>query len=420
MNNFFAFGLYEPDEKNRKSLCVFFPSIISTDAIIQAFKAHEEENLSPHKIFILSFNGDRTPLDDTHFIRELENRGVELSSQLVIMNVLDTGDIEIKGKKINKDLQSQILKQGALELFQKHKGLITSLPSYHFMKPSGQHCDKFIRVSNLLVASSEVSFLAISLLPYITSNIKRIYVDTSSISYLVNMALQHSCISSAVNKVSIHSFESYTVFNAPYDFVEDEDSLIIISATTSGSLEKKVLEDNVKIKSVLTLFHVNLPKDRKGLFDLSSIISNGIYSESHENCDLCKDGSKLIRISGEQFLPENPQHELLKINKTDFRACRGRFFKDFATINALQWNISASDAEEDKEHFYIDMEAAYKNVNSCFLENLEKKVRKHISYDISHAIVLPDAGSLTFSEKIKEYLGEHGNKILTGSGQMIF
>ena len=436
MTDCFAFRFFEPNDDKRKSVVVFFPTRVSLDRVAKALKQDIAENLVPKNVYIMSFGEPSVKVveckADTAFANEFLSYVGDIDTQLKCLyadtsgNVLDCG-----GTKVDADLQKAILHHGMVALFRKHQGLITSSHGYHFTKPSGDHCDKFIRASNLLVSSIEVSFLAVSLLPYFRNDLKRIYVDTSSIAYLVSITLR--LYGDFIEGTpSIESFESYAVLKQKYDFVEDRSSLLVISATTSGSLAKSLLANtSFSNDQIVTLFHVNLPKGQQGVFDVSSAIPHGIVSRKPAECQFCKRGSKLIRIAGDQFLPENPKHELLVIKKTNFEKPRQKFFSQFAAQAVLSWDTAASSIEESREHFFIDVEAAISLDKKPFSNEIDRNIRRYVSRDLSTVVVFEDSGSQLFAQKLCEYLGESASNIkwlapndlneeeLTGSASVI-
>lgn len=350
--------------------------------------------------------------DDETFISEFDSFVGDVQNKLTCLLVKpDGGIVNLDGNfSISDYLKIGILQNGMIYLFKKHKGVITSSPSYHFVKPSGDHADKFIRASNLLVSSIEVTFLAISLLPYLRADLKRIYVDTSSISYLVNVAV-HLCGMFSISPPFIESFESYAVFNQKYDFVEDEDSLVIISATTSGSLAKTLKQKHsFNGNQIVTLLHLNLPADQIGIFDISPAVEQ-IISKKETECEFCKRGSRIIRISGDQFLPETPKHELLVIKKTDFNKQREQFFKEFATKNMLGWNTASDHQADSREHFYIDVEKVLADPPLKFSEKLDRAINRYVSRHVNTIISLDDTGSEAFSKRIRTYLGQDTESI---------
>lgn len=416
MSEYFTFRFSESQVKDRSSLVIFVASKIGLDLISKALKQDVTENLVPKKVFIISF--EYCPItfqgckNDLSFVNEFHAYVGEIDTRLICLLVGRDGILtDCTGENINEAQRSVILNSGMLALFKKHSGLVVSNYGYHFAKPSGDHCNSFIRASNLLVSGVEVTFLAVSLLRYMRRDLKRIYVDSSSISYLISMAIQ-IYQTFDFGFPSIESFASYAVLDQQYDFVEDSSSLIFISATTSGSLTKKLLEKTLFEKGqVITLFHVNLPCDQSGVFEVGMEISEKLVSTKATNCEFCKQGSKLIRIAGDQFLPENPKHELLVIKKSDFLKHRLEFFRQFAAQNVFEWNVSVSHGEDSNEHFYINVKRALALEVEPFSRSLDKQLKKHLSRDLKTIIYFDDEGSQALKIKVSSYFGNENNNV---------
>lgn len=411
MSDYFTFRFDEPDDGKSQSLVIFFASKAPLDVVARALKQDVTDNLVPKNVYVMTCGGALIKREeceaDASFVDEFSSYVGEVGHHLCCLNSNKFGEVfYCNGIAVEDDLAKAILHCGMIALFKKHSGLITSSHGYHFTKPSGDHCDKFIRASNLLVSSIEVSFLAISVLPHLRKNLKRIYVDTSSIAYLVSIAIQlfgsfHD------GAPSIESFESYAVLNQPYDFVEDISSLLLISATTSGSLAQALLSStSFTNDQVLTLFHINLPERQVGIFDVATAIPGGIVSRKAPECNFCKRGAKFIRIAGDQFLPENPKHESLVIKKTDFGKHRQIFFEQFAAQGVLSWNTSVRVDEDSKEHFFIAVDKVLSIDTNRFSQTLVKNIKRHVSRDLGVVVAFEDSGSQALKNKIYDYLGE--------------
>ncbi|MEH6480897.1 MULTISPECIES: hypothetical protein [Pseudoalteromonas] len=401
MSNYFTFRFQETNE-HRQSLVVFSHSDFEVSSLTKVIKEDVDENLIPQRVYLMGYDLTLTVKEeltsDSFFADEIDSWIGTFTDKVSFLTVTSAGLIKEFDSNKNFSFSSQLLTTGAGSIFESRKGLITSLPSYHFLKPSGDHCDKFIRASNLFTSGIEVAFLAIGLLPYLKSNIKRIYVDTSSISFLVSIAIQLSK-SFAEKLPVIESFESYSVFNKPYSFLEDDDSLVVISATTSGGLAHKLTQKHTfKPSNIITLFYSRIKESQEAIFDISKVVGK-ITSVKPSNCDLCEDGSKLIKIEGEQFIPETPKHELLVIKKTDFNEDRQKFFKAFATKNLLKFNTAPCD-NWDREHFFVDVKKLLELEPDAFRNSLIKKVNKHFSKDISKVICLDDDDAKSLADEI--------------------
>lgn len=415
MKDCFSFRFFEPGETKRKSLFIFFSSEASIDSVSRAIKLDVSINLPAKNVFVASLC-DSPPstkiyTEDQSFSSEFESYIGRIDTQLHCLGVKPCGAIVHGEATIDSNLRESILKSGMLILFEKHRGVITSSNGYHFIKPSGDHCDKFIRASNLLVSSVEVTFLAVALLPFIANDLKYVYVDTSSISYLVSVALQTS--KKYTNQLpAVESFESYSIVDRKYDFVESTSSLVLISATTSGSLAKTIKDhSSFSYDQILTIFHLGLPEGQRGVFDVSAAIPRGIASKKASDCALCKSGAKAIRISGDQFLPDSPKHELLVIRKSDFSRERGDFFKEFATQNVLAWNTASTINAASREHFYIAADQAISTAPVRFMADLEKVIRRRVTRDLKVVVYFQDPGSESIAHKVREYLGAEADTI---------
>lgn len=404
MSRYFSFRFRKKTQEAKQSLVLFCHSDIEVSSLIKEIKEDVMLNLVPSDVVIIGYGIIASVaagiISNSMFASEFESFVGAIEEKLEFITVDKNGDITtvIEGGAVL--FKSEMMLAGANKIFKSRKGLITSSPSYHFSKPSGDHCDKFIRASNLFTSGVEVAFLAICLLPHLTDNIKRIYVDTSSISFLISIAVQLSKKFQHQQPI-IESFESYSVFKEPYGFVTSPDSLVIISATTSGGLVKSLIRDTAfSPENILTLFFSHIPTDQYGLFDISNAVESGITSVPQEHCKFCQQGSKVIRIEGEQFLPETPKHELLVIKKVDFDSKRQEFFKEFAVKGLLKFDTSPSD-DWEKEHFYIDINKLLVSCPVSFKETLTKKLNKHFSRDIRTVISLDDEGSWALTQAIR-------------------
>ena len=57
-----------------------------------------------------------------------------------------------------------ILQSGVAHIFRARGGLLRCTPSFHYRKPSGAHCDSFLRAANVLVHGAEIGFIGSQLI----------------------------------------------------------------------------------------------------------------------------------------------------------------------------------------------------------------------------------------------------------------
>lgn len=403
MSECFSFRFKEQSGQ-KHSLVLFVHGHVKKSSITKAIKSDVEENLSPNFLYIMGFNIEALKIELSEnelFMQELDGWIADSKDKLKFLNISREGGVSIIGENKGYSHVERLMEAGAHEIFVRRKGLITSSASYHFAKPSGAHCDKFIRASNLFTSGLETTFLAIGLLKYLSPRIKQIYVDTSSISFLISTAVQlYRQFESKLP--AIESFGSYDNVR-DFDFIEGKETLVFISATTSNGLSKELLEKkNLKEEQIITLLYSGVTTDEHNVYDISEVVGGDIYSVAEEECRLCSKGSKVIDIAGEQFLPETPKHELLLIRKPDFTVKRQKFFDEFATCKVLKCETSPGNGL-DEEHFYIDVDKILELESKSFEHDLEKKVKKHLSRDTALLIALDSEASLSLAKRINSY-----------------
>ncbi|RUO31233.1 hypothetical protein [Aliidiomarina soli] len=400
MSDCFSFRFKE-QASQKSSLILFVHGSASSSTITKVIKSDVSENLSPKYLYIMGFGInelEKALLSNELFMEEVGSWIADVDKKLKFLNVSCDGRISVGDAKTEYKYQDSLIEAGAREVFVKRKGLITSSESYHFAKPSGAHCNKFIRASNLFTSGLETAFLAIGILKYLNDDVKRVYVDTSSISFLLSIALQLS--KQFEDKLpTIESFGSYDNVN-DFDFVEGKETLVFISATTSNGLRNELLEKkNLKKEQIITLLYSSVKSEENNVFDIGSVLEGDIYSVKEENCRLCQRGSKVIDISGEQFLPATPKHETLLIRKLDFTVQRQKFFDEFATKKVFKCDSSPGDGL-GVEHFYIDVERVLSLNSDSFGKDLERNVKKYLAQDTELIVALDSAASLSLAKRI--------------------
>ena len=424
MSSCFAFRCKEADASARPSLVIFFSGNLSTDSIAKQIKRDIQRNLLPCRVRVIAAATQREALMDLRKNKSLQDEFESLigdpDKKMKVQHYDSTGKLidSDTGKSIGDAERDRILHAGMIDIFERRKGLVESPANHHFMMPSGLHVDRFIRASNLLITGHEVSFLALALLDRLPSTLKHIYVDTSSISYLVCTAVLMRGLP-LDRPPLVESFESYSAVRRPFDFVEGADSLVIVSATSSGSLVKHLKDStNFSANQLITLFHFGLPDGQIGLFDVSELPVQPIFAKPGD-CELCRNGSRLVRIVEDQFLPETPTAEAVLIKKSDF--IRQEFFKEFLNTGVLSWSVQSNRQDDSTEHFYIDVATALHKRPSrskhampagrSLAETLEKVINKHFSHHIDHVIRLDDDGSKSLCEQIKKLVRSGRRKI---------
>ncbi|MGE4500954.1 MAG: hypothetical protein AB7C96_11455 [Hydrogenovibrio sp.] len=394
MKSYFKYRCKLEDKQEHEDLVVFFPNKPEVDDIRTAVIEEDREKPVHGKVIVFTFEKFKSFTEALIKSGELNSKlqDISIDSNPLFFHIKEDGTV-VNAKNGDLVESRQLILKGVIRIFESRKGLITSTDNFHFQKPSGGHCNQFIRASNLLVSNAEVNFLAIGLLPFIDDAVRRVYVDTSAISFLISVSLQIK----NRHDVAIESFDSYKGLKSGYEIIEDKSSLIVISATTSGDLSEKIYNKYLgKIcrERIVTVFHTLDLSNQKTIYNINSSLVGEIKTYKPEDCIFCKTGSKVIQISGEQFLPETPQSNKITIRKKHFTASRINFFKAIATKGSLGF-------QKESEHFFIDVAKVLKT-DIKFSDDLDKQLNKLLSRDMKTIIHLEDEGSESLAKRIKE------------------
>lgn len=217
------------------------------------------------------------------------------------------------------------LREGWLfDLFDSNEGLVIAPLGVHFRKSSSKHTDKFLRAANTLTSSSACGLLAMFALATLAPrNPKRILVDTAP---LLSLAYAMMRVAKArgiwESDVPTRSFGSYGGQARMRRFSVND--VILISATTSGSLAESLAAQHANANSIVTLFFLGAIGGKRPpnvLCDLTVTGNRSFGYQPVENfsavdCRLCKSEFILAELEGDQFLLQQRQHRLLRFVRT--------------------------------------------------------------------------------------------------------
>jgi hypothetical protein len=348
MSSFFSFDcVYSPggDQRSQRWAVIYCSrEDLNTDVFCPHLVSHLERNPPPDAIYILAHQTNKEFLlklrDDEKFLDRLPS--VLRSARplpVYCTAITRTGEFVpvLPGSRPKaKDIREPIFQAGIKAIFQRRGGILPASPAYHYVKPSGKHCDRFIRSAEILVDGGEVDFIASRLLPYVDDTTDYIFCDSASISQLAYavMKLRKSANPSWKNPV-VDTFRSYAGI-LDYDFRRARNPLCLISASTSGDMARMLSEKGVPANKIVILFYLGDPVEvGEIIHDLSyDPLANPtgfpkIPVFSAGACPFCKQGSSRIRMSPDYFIPENPVTESLLIKRRDAPSWLRRFLSRY-------------------------------------------------------------------------------------------
>jgi hypothetical protein len=427
MDSFYIFQYHENlKEKHILSLVIFCSGeSVNVDTLRDRLRDFFRSNAPPQKIYVIGGEYLKVQLIDI-FIKNKDGlfdvipNYLTKDEEINIWLFDESGTfVTVKEKQLDTTKSNNLLREGIYNIFQKHGGLIEA-PSetYHYVFPSGKHSTRFIRAGNVLVNGAEIFFITLPLLKSLTSNVSHIYCDTSSINSLAFALVE---LKRRLNKHSapaIVSFGSYEKFEN-FNFRDIKNSLILISASTSGRIVKRLVEKNPNIRTdnVFILFYLsNDLVNCKVICNLTSSESfaQGLKVErgfdNEVDCDLCAAGSYTVKISGDIFLLEKPKINTVTIVKADAPEWLSRFMQKFYTQKKLSL-FRCYFGEDQIRTFEVffktdDLLRQLKKLQNNFfakeefLKKLTKTIAQYVPVHLRYIIHLEDEGSKMIAEQI--------------------
>jgi len=281
----------------------------------------------------------------------------------------------IKGLDLYCDFgPEEILGWGVYSLLQKN-GAIQRAPSGHvFAHPSGNKNRVFIQSRDTASDEAELFTVGYCMAARYARKLrkaKKVLVDTMGIYAYVKNALTH-CQSDA-QILSFHSYEELEGLNPP-----DTSYFCIISASTSGSMSRKMKERDFKEGRVTTLVDVD-SEGRHG----DVMIPLESFGESFSGLS-DKDGT-LIEIIGESFSlkakPPRPVVIGLRHRPKNLK----KFHKHFG-LSSILFNPFSGNANKK----IVDIDEKIILENKSFLKWLDDEIKWSLPSSISHILYLDD------------------------------
>jgi hypothetical protein len=289
-------------------------------------------------------------------------------------------------------------------IFNTRHGFVESTATYHFENPSGRHTERFIRLSNILARGAEIAFIGFCTLPYVSERATTAYLDTPSL-YAVVAAINEQRSSFAGSKpILADNFSSYAGVG-DYRFTRLANSLVLISASSSGSLASQLIADHGFAPEQVThlLF---LGTDRSGSNIVCDLRKDPLHNEDGiatppsvedpDGCRMCRTGSHAIKLQGDQFEFAGPQQDSLLIAKSDAPPGLAALMERFSGGGLFTVGLGRTVGRQPRQ-FNVEPPALLGHAR--FQERLDYVLRRSLPASLGHVIAIDDA-SVPFAEQI--------------------
>ncbi|SFO04212.1 hypothetical protein SAMN05216386_2462 [Nitrosospira briensis] len=251
------------------------------------------------------------------------------------------------------------------ELFIANNGHLMAPKGFHYIKPSKKHVNIFLRTANVLEDSAAASMIAFWIIPYVWGRcIEHIVVDTSGISDIaLTVAYEAICRRGLTKLPIVSTHNSYGGLDR-LTIDQPNETLLLISATTSGGLRNKLVKLGAEQENIITLFYLgNEPqKADYTLCDLTKEAVDGylglepIDNYSEIDCPYCKRKSYPVSLRGDQFTFEPPKVEEIHVALSDLPNQHQTLFNQLAGIDFFKVYRNINDRSLE---IYLDVQALF-------------------------------------------------------------
>lgn len=320
----------------------------------------------------------------------------------------ETGRTHVAGPAAARVVKFEDFRRRAMtSIFNGRHGFVESTATYHFENPSGRHTERFIRLSNILVRGAEIAFIGFCTLPFVPQETAIAYLDTPSLYAVVAAINDQRASFEDAGPILADNFSSYAGVGT-YRFTRIADAVVLISASSSGTLAKELIEDHRFAPDAVThlLF---LGRDRSG----SNLVCDLRRDERHNpegiinppsvyeasSCRLCASGSHAIKLQGDQFEFAGPQQEPLLIGINDAPPGLGRLMERFAGHRLFGVGIGTATARQTKQ---FNVAASVLLAHPRFTERLDYVFRRSLPASMGHIVAI-DEWSLPFAKQIAAF-----------------
>lgn len=339
----------------------------------------------------------------------IEVIGFDQRGQLVERTEVQSGP-----GKSDLDLPA-IMRRGVTAIFRERNGFVVSTPTYHFENPSGRHTDRFIRLSNILIRQAEISFIAFALLPHISVTAAFAYIDTPALYSVVAAVNEHwRSLAPQRQPLLTDNFRSYGGLD-DFDFETDEQTVALISASSSGGLAKDLEQRGLdRARIVHVLFLGKLPEGVVVACDLaydSKANPDGFADDRKvykaEECVYCAENSTRIPLRGDQFDISGPQPKPVLVNRDDGPPKFAEQMRRLQGTDILQVGLGNRTAGERLHHIAADK----LHKSTAFADRFRFMVRRYVPAGVRHCIAA-DSTSLALARIVLDQIGATGTATL--------
>lgn len=263
-----------------------------------------------------------------------------------------------------KPMDPELIEGWLFDLFDSSGAMVDAPPGVHFTKSSGKHSTKFLRTSSTLLSTSACGFLAmVALSKLLYSQPRRMFVDTApllSVAYAMGSVANARGFWSGMPPVK--SFSSYGGKDKLPQLASGD--MVLISASTSGSLAQDLLVKGLREQMLLTLYYLSASGSQPSRGALACDLTarpdrtfgyRKLESYPPQACPLCAGGFVCAELEGDQFLIDRRSVKRLRLLRSTQQDDARQLFEK--TTRAGTWRVPVHATPTGRSHLDLRRDA---------------------------------------------------------------
>ncbi len=434
MSDFYSYKVDLSEEFSNVMVCYYAGDSFSLSLFRQEVKNFFSDSFFTKNIVLITASYNRSNVDKSlknlgegvQSLRESINSYKSLSLDLCFVSSTEAVDyvpavngFDVSGLDVAL-FYSKIVNSGIASISESRNLILQSSPNFHYIKPSGKHSSHFIKASNALECWPEISFIAINLLGLVVDDFDRVYIDTPGIYQLAYELVMIKCRFSGVNNfIPVCSFGSYQDVDS-FDFSGAGNSLVIISASTSNELARKLNDKpGLSRSNIVSLFSEDEDKaGLKSLFcfnkyrrDSGSEYFVKIDSYKKHECDLCKyEISVPLSLSNKDFVFDAPKVDFYLPVAVDSDKSLREIVHKYKNTKAFRCLFDGLFGTKfPVPEFFVDVETLVSTEG--YREKIDIFVRKYFPLCVDSIVYCDDSGAESLGNYIADKVSSIKGKV---------
>jgi hypothetical protein len=290
---------------------------------------------------------------------------------------------------------AMLVRRGLEDLVELHGAFQEAPPGHVFRHPSKRESNQFLLASELLKDEIDAYFVALAVCavawPRLRST-RTVHIDTMGI-YAVARAMEDIVLSSGPAPHvawEIDSFHSHGGVSGLYSIV-DSTEVVLISASTSGSMAKQLAEAKVPEEAIITILDMS-DQDRHG----SVVYARDRESKTPAPSNVSSQGTSVIELAGEYFAARGKKPRSVVLTKMHKRGELDTLLANFSHAQACSLN-----KQRAQDALAVDLVGLDENAvagNLAFTKWLVEEVRLKTPVSVTHVIFVGGDGAKTVAE----------------------